>query len=250
MNGNWRCESNVNYELVQVHSDGSGDAVRLSAGCTGRIGRLEVDGVRNGDGIKVQNSGNVAHDLTIESGFVSCVGPSTDGTHQDGLQAMGGTNITFRRFVFDCYGGGGGNYFVQRAGGGATTPTNIVCDGCAFGPRHPNNVNLGNSVGSGARNSLICEPTSGRNPFMTDSGAPQPGQESRSPRGEIPTHVISLRAEREAAPDQISTVAVLAMLVLASLTGMKHEVVVPEDVRLRALRSLERMLSIGRPSGD
>ena len=48
---------------------------------------------------------------------------------------------------------------------------------------------------------------------MTDSGAPQPGQESRSPRGEIPTHVISLRAEREAAPDQISTVAVLAMLV-------------------------------------
>ena len=33
---------------------------------------------------------------------------------------------------------------------------------------------------------------------MTDSGAPQPGQESRSPRGEIPTHVISLRAEREA----------------------------------------------------
>ena len=56
---------------------------------------------------------------------------------------------------------------------------------------------------------------------MTDSGAPQPGQESRSPRGEIPTHVISLRAEREAAPDQISTVAVLAMLVDASIAAVQ-----------------------------
>jgi quinolinate synthase len=38
--------------------------------------------------------------------------------------------------------------------------------------------------------------------------------------------------------------------VLASLEEMKHEVLVPEDVRLRALRALDRMLAIGRPSGD
>ena len=38
--------------------------------------------------------------------------------------------------------------------------------------------------------------------------------------------------------------------VLASLQEMKHEVVVPEPIRLRALKSLERMLTVGRPSGD
>ena len=38
--------------------------------------------------------------------------------------------------------------------------------------------------------------------------------------------------------------------VLASLEESKFEVVVPEEMRLRALRSLERMLAIGRPSGD
>jgi quinolinate synthase len=38
--------------------------------------------------------------------------------------------------------------------------------------------------------------------------------------------------------------------VLDSLREMKHEVIVPEETRLRALRSLDRMLAVGRPSGD
>jgi quinolinate synthase len=38
--------------------------------------------------------------------------------------------------------------------------------------------------------------------------------------------------------------------VLASLRDLKHEVVVPEEIRVKALRALDRMLSIGRPSGD
>jgi len=83
----------------------------------------------------------------------------------------GGVGYSSGYQCYDCYGGGGGNYFVQRAGSGASTPTNIVCDGCTLGPNHPNNVNLGTSSGAGARNSIICEPMSGRSPFMTDSGA-------------------------------------------------------------------------------
>lgn len=174
VDGSWTCDRAVDYDVVTVTNHGSGDAVRLASGCTGRIGRLEVSGVVNGDAIKIQNAdANAAHDLTIQSGYASCAGPSTDGTHQDGVQGMGGSNITFQNFVFDCYGGGGGNFFIQRAGSGATTPTNIVCDGCALGPRHPNNVNLGTSVGAGVRNSLICRPLSGRSPFQTDSGAQQ-----------------------------------------------------------------------------
>lgn len=174
VDGSWTCNKAVNYNLVRVTNHGSGDAVRLASGCTGRIGRLEVTGVVNGDAVKIQNAdSNAAHDLVIESGYASCAGPSTDGTHQDGVQGMGGSNITFQNFVFDCYGGGGGNFFIQRAGSGATNPTNIVCDGCALGPREPNNVNLGTSIGAGVRNSLICRPLSGRNPFQTDSGAQQ-----------------------------------------------------------------------------
>ncbi len=38
--------------------------------------------------------------------------------------------------------------------------------------------------------------------------------------------------------------------VLASLTEGKHEVLVPEEIRGKALRAIEGMLRIGRPSGD
>jgi quinolinate synthase len=38
--------------------------------------------------------------------------------------------------------------------------------------------------------------------------------------------------------------------VLRSLQVLEHEVVVPEGIRVKALRALERMLAIGRPSGD
>ena len=38
--------------------------------------------------------------------------------------------------------------------------------------------------------------------------------------------------------------------ILESLREMRHEVEVPEPIRVRALRALERMLAVGRPSGD
>lgn len=171
----WTCNTTVDYDLVRITTP-PGDALRIGPGCSGRIGRLEITGVVNGDGIKIQNprgASSPAHDLVVEGGVVSCSGPSTDGTHQDGLQAMGGRDITFRNLVFDCYGGGGGNFFVQRAVG-SFTPTNVVCEHCAIGPHHPNAINLGRSVSSGLRDSLICRPFSGRNPFMTDAGAQSP----------------------------------------------------------------------------
>jgi len=173
VDGNWRCMRAVDYDLVRVTSTGQGDAVRLSTGCTGRIGRLEITGVVNGDGIKIQNaSTNAAHDLIVESGVVSCSGPSTNGTHQDGIQAMGGRNIEFRNLVIDCYGGGGGNLFIKRGGGGATTPTNIVCVRCAIGPHHPNRVRIETSIRSGLADSLVCR--NGRVPIVVTAGASAP----------------------------------------------------------------------------
>jgi quinolinate synthase len=38
--------------------------------------------------------------------------------------------------------------------------------------------------------------------------------------------------------------------ILDSLREMKHAIVVPEEVRIPALRALDRMLAVGRPSGD
>jgi len=170
VSGNWSCSSAVNITLLTVNNNGSGDAVKLRAGCTGTIGRIVVTGVRNGDGIKVQGG---VHDLTINGGIVQCAGPSTDGTHQDGTQVMGGTNITYRNLVIDCYGpAGGGNFFVQQAGSGGA-PRNVICDHCALGPHRASthNVNLGPSYSSGVRNSLVCR--SGASAFYA-SGATSP----------------------------------------------------------------------------
>jgi hypothetical protein len=164
--GHWTCSSPVKIDQLTITNHGSGDAVTLKWGCTGTIARVNVTGVVNGDGIKVQAG---VHDLTIGGGVVACAGRSTDGTHQDGTQVMGGTNITFNHVVFDCYGGGGGNLFIQQAG--RETPTNVVCVHCTLGPNHPNNNNLGPSVRSGARDSLVCK---SRNPAYRDPGATSP----------------------------------------------------------------------------
>lgn len=182
----WRCSGPIDLDLVRV-TNPPGDGVTLAAGCTGRVGRLEVSGVRNGDGIKVQNaSSNAARDLTVGGGFVSCAGPPTDGTHQDGIQAMGGRNIVFQRLVIDCYGGGGGNLFIKRGGGGATTPTGVVCEGCAIGPRHPNSVRIEASVASGLRDSLVCQSPSGRRPIVVTAEAVSPVNERNTvaPQGD------------------------------------------------------------------
>lgn len=177
-NTQWKCTGPVNLDLVKITmNNGSLDALVLGAGCTGIIRRVEIEGPM-ADGIKIQNnSANAAHDLLIAGGYVSC-GQAASGVHQDGMQGMGGRNVTFRNLVIDCLGGGGGNFFPAKGGSGATTPTNIVCDHCAFGPRHPNNVQIQTSVISGVRNSLICRPTSGRDPVIVGSSASNPVEES------------------------------------------------------------------------
>lgn len=165
----WTCSGPVDIGTLTVTNHGSGDAVTLAAGCTGTIDNVQISGMVNGDGIKVQGG---VHDLTIGGGLVQCAGPSTDGTHQDGTQVMGGTNITFNRVVFDCYGpAGGGNVFIQQAG--SQTPSGVTCVHCALGPNRgsTHNLNLGPSVNSGAQDSLVCQ--SGASEYFA-SGATNP----------------------------------------------------------------------------
>ncbi len=149
----WACTGPVNLDLVRVTLRTKvDDAVRIDQNCTGRVGRLELE-TWTGDGIKVQNRGTVAHDFVIESGYVKCHDIFGD-YHQDGIQAMGGHRITFRGLKIDCL--GNSNLFLSRGGAQASTPTDIVCDGCVLGPNSGQTLFYAPSLRSGARNTTIC----------------------------------------------------------------------------------------------
>jgi hypothetical protein len=166
-NSTWVCSGRVNLALVKVTMRSSGDAIRLSEGCTGRIDRIEVDTWTN-DGVKIQNaSSQAARDLVIGSGYIKCH-DIAGGAHQDGVQAMGGSRITFRNLSIDCL--GNSNFFVTEGGGGATRPTDIICEGCTLGPRSSTTIRVNNATRSGARNSLFC-PGRNQTEFWGDSSS-------------------------------------------------------------------------------
>lgn len=154
----WSCNGPVDLDLVKVRvgPDASGlDAVTIGEGCTGRIGRVEVD-TWSGDGIKVQNAGAVAHDLVVESGYVRCHATS-GGYHQDGVQVMGGHRLRFRNLTVQC-GGAGVNaaLFIAKGGSGDSPPTDIVFENGRLGPGAAHTVLLADSERSGVRSTVIC----------------------------------------------------------------------------------------------
>ena len=67
----------------------------------------------------------MAHDLVIESGYVKCHDVA-GSYHQDGIQAMGGTRLTFRNLTVDCL--GNANLFVNQGGLKVSMPTDVICD--------------------------------------------------------------------------------------------------------------------------
>ena len=149
----WVCRGPVNLDLVTVTMrNANSDAVVLGSGCTGRIGRVEVQ-TWTQDGIKVQNYGSVAHDLVIDSGFVKCHDVAGD-YHQDGIHVMGGRNITFRNLRVDCL--GNANLYLSEGGQEASTPTDVVCESCVFGPNSGQTLYYAVSMRSGARDTTIC----------------------------------------------------------------------------------------------
>lgn len=144
----WTCSGPVDVDLVRV-TNPPGDAIVLAAGCTGRIGRIEVD-TRTGDGVKILNQPNSAHDVSIGGGYVKCTGVSPS-VNQDAVQALGGTRISFSGVTFDCL--GTNSFFVTRAGSGGSTPAGIVCSDCRLGAKSSPTAHLYMSVRSGVRSS-------------------------------------------------------------------------------------------------
>jgi len=158
----WTCTSKVDLDLVRVTITRASigvrsaeDAVRLRSGCTGRIGRLEVVQWA-GDGVKVSFG---VHDLDVGGGSIRCLGKAPD-LHQDGIQVMGGTRITFHKLAIRC---GRANarlinsdIFINRGGKSIDPPTDVVCDGCSLGPWAAHTVSVQDSVRSGVTNSTLC----------------------------------------------------------------------------------------------
>lgn len=146
----WICSTTVNLDVVKVTMHANENAIYLKAGCTGRIGRIEID-TWSADGVKVHGG---AQDITIGGGYISC--HARAGTvHQDGIQAQSGTRVTFKGLRIDCPKSPNAAFFVSRGGGGGT-PTDIVCNGCTLLPAN-STVNVKESIRSGVRNSVVCQ---------------------------------------------------------------------------------------------
>ena len=153
----WVCKGPVDLDSVTVTMSpaGTGDAIHLASGCTGRIGRVEVT-TSIADGIKVAQG---AHDLTVDGGRIRCLA-KIPAVHQDGIQVMGGSNVTLTGVIVDCGrlpdSSINSNLFVNQGGGATQPPSDVVCDSCVFGGEAAHTVSIQNSVRSGVVNSTIC----------------------------------------------------------------------------------------------
>ena len=158
-NQTWVCKGPVDLDSVTVTmSDGGrrgGDAVHLEDGCTGRIGLLTVT-QSIADGVKVAEG---AHDLTVEGGSIRCLA-KIPNVHQDGIQVMGGSRITFENLDVSCGRPGesliNSNLFIKESGRSSTPPTDVVCSGCTFGGGAAHTVNIQASIRSGVEGSSLC----------------------------------------------------------------------------------------------
>jgi hypothetical protein len=149
----WICRGPVDLDLVEVEIRTiQRDAVYLREACSGRIGRIEVD-TWTGDGIKVNATEPVVHDLVVEGGYVRCHAQGPGG-HQDGIQVMGGERITFSGLEVNCSSEPNAQFYVSALAPGM--PTDVVCDGCLLGAGAAQTFFVDESVRSGARNTLIC----------------------------------------------------------------------------------------------
>jgi len=163
----WVCRGPVDLDTVTVTvtpASTQKDAIHLSAGCTGRIGSIDVLIETLADGIKI---GEGAHDLAIGTSTIRCVARAPI-LHQDGVQAMGGRRIHFTGLDVECLSANNSEFFLNQGKNSAEPPTDVVCSSCHFGatPTDPrtghaikgpaSTVFISHSLRSGVENSVIC----------------------------------------------------------------------------------------------
>lgn len=158
-NQKYTCNGLVNLALVKVTVDSTHmvtPAVQIASGCTGTIGRIEIDNA-NGDGIHV---GAFAHDLTVGGGYVrSPAGGCTlcGALHVDGIQFLGGERITFNNMDVNYQTASNSALYINQGSGGQQRPTDVVFNNSTFrrSPTRNRVVRIGDSVRSGITNSTV-----------------------------------------------------------------------------------------------
>jgi hypothetical protein len=154
VNREWVCRGRVDLDLVKVTmKNRNRDAIYLREGCTGRIGRIEVK-TWTGDGVKINVPSPVAHDLVIAGGYIRCKG--NVGGHQDGVQAMAGRRITFKKLEINCNSRPNAQFYPSAMQGSSEIPTDVVCVRCFLGHGAAHTLFVHRSLRSGARDSRIC----------------------------------------------------------------------------------------------
>lgn len=150
----WRCTGPVDLDLVKVTIRTKRvDAINLGPDCTGEIRRIEVETwVR--DGVKVSAHERAPHDITVGGGFIRCQARGGAGTHQDGIQVMGGRRIVFRELEISCSSEPNAQLFINAIRD--VVPTDVVCERCTLGGGAASTVIIGRSQRSGVRDSRVC----------------------------------------------------------------------------------------------
>src|SRR5262245_22391596 len=154
VNESWKCASQVNMDSVSVTmTSGNKVAIVMTSGCTGTIKNIRVT-TNASDGIHV-NMG--AHDVTVGGGSIVCNGHAP-GAHQDGIQAMAGSNVTFSKLTINCPTANNADLYVNWSGSKNTTPpSNIICVGCYLYGTQSSSAFVGaHSSQSGLKSSTIC----------------------------------------------------------------------------------------------
>ena len=158
-------------ENVRVVGSGESNTglVNLAAGCTGTISFDVTVTPGGGDGVKVQAG---AHDLVVGPSRVTCQPGVPAGSHQDGVQVQGGSNVTFKGLVVSCPSSPGAAAFYID---GKDFPgiSNVTCDGCDLTHMVMGALFTAPAPGSGVRNSRIHQGTQTTNAYyeIVGSGA-------------------------------------------------------------------------------
>ncbi|MET1009034.1 MAG: DNRLRE domain-containing protein [Gaiellaceae bacterium] len=152
--------------IANAGANDNDNAVNLR-GCYGDANPATVDlildvrgnGADIGTSYDVVRIGQNAHDLVV-TGNAECGARNSDSSiHQDIVQALSGSRVTFVDFTsgdpftgrWTCWGAGGGWYITWANAG---IPTDLICLRCILAT-YNQNLRIGESIRSGARDSVF-----------------------------------------------------------------------------------------------
>jgi hypothetical protein len=152
--------------IANAGANDNDNAINLR-GCYGDGNPATVDlildvrgnGAELGTSYDVVRIGQNAHDLVV-TGNAECGARNSDPSiHQDIVQALSGSRITFVDFTsgdpftgrWTCWGAGGGWYITWANAG---IPTDLICLRCILAT-YNQNLRIGESIRSGARDSVF-----------------------------------------------------------------------------------------------